>query len=53
MGILGDGERVFERNKLFMFCRKVVECLVLVKNEIVMFIIFNEVDMGLIFEIRN
>lgn len=36
--------------KMFMFCCKVVECLVFVKQEMVMLMIFNEVDMKLIMD---
>ncbi|NCT17252.1 MAG: dihydrolipoyllysine-residue succinyltransferase [Flavobacteriaceae bacterium CG_4_8_14_3_um_filter_34_10] len=53
MGTPGSGKRGEERKKLSMLRRKVAERLVSAKNETAMLTTFNEVDMSVIFELRN
>jgi len=53
MGTPGTGARGSERKKLSMLRRKVAERLVSAKNETAMLTTFNEVDMTVIFDLRN
>ena len=53
MGTPTNGKRTEKRAKLSMLRRKVAERLVSAKNETAMLTTFNEVDMSVIYEIRN
>lgn len=53
MGTAGLGKRGQKRVKLSMLRRKVAERLVSVKNQTAMLTTFNEVDMSVIYEIRE